>query len=270
MQEKGRGLRKIIAATAMVVFALFSVFAGSVAWFNMNRAVSEGSDGFNVAAVSSIHILSAHAIRYDGTAGARATDLLSGGVSIAMSEYDYIFRDRNVNTPLFFRLVITGFDTGSDLHVTIPCSGDIYNQGERSVANNLSNVISVKFLTGLTNGDSIGKDDNDLSTAAGVKASYDGMLATASSEAGTPFVTGSSKVKSITPTLTHATAFANSMLLQATDESGNSVDAAVVFIEFDYHVTNSVNLVESYVQSYGSDFHEYFFVNDIGTMMLYQ
>ena len=268
MQEKGRGLRKIIAATAMVVFALFSVFAGSIAWFNMNRAVSEGSDGFNVAAVSSIHILSAHAIRYDGTAGARATDLLSGEVSITMSEYDYIFRDRNVNTPLFFRLVITGFDTGSDLHVTIPCSGDIYNQGETSVANNLSNVISVKFLTGLEDGKV--KDDNDLSTPAGVKASYDGMLARASSGTGTPFVTDSGKVKSITPTLTHATAFANSMLLQAIDESGNSVDAAVVFIEFDYHVTNSVNLVESYVQSYGSDSHEYFFVNDIGTMMLYQ
>lgn len=265
-----KNLIRIVAATSMAVFALFACFSGTVAWFLSQSNLDNSGDNFSVYAGSSIHLLSAYAVRYDGDKGAVASDLLSSKQSIAMSEYDYIFRDRNVNTPLFFRLELTGFDSSKDLTITIPCTGAYKKSGTTITDNYLSNVICAKFLRGLKGSNGVvSVDDSDFSSDAGIRQSYEGMLRNGGDYDGSPFVTSSSeKNMSIQLTLDKEDAFDEDFLLEKEDEQGNSIDVAVVFIEFDYYVTSTTNLVEDYISSYSGSDHSLFFRADIPSMTL--
>lgn len=276
----GKKQLKIIAATSMTIFSLLTCFMGAYAWFNSASQQSSDADGFTIYADSSLDILSAYAIRYDGVAGAKATNLLGSNVpAIAMSEYDYIFLDRNVNTPVFFRFEIAGFDTSKDLKITIPCEGSFHPEGSNQIIDNkLSNVVCAKFLTGLKSGSGTVKDDKDVTTAAGAKASYDGMIAYANEKnqdktpkiPGNPYVTNvstSTKVSSLQLTLNHSVVFDPSMLMDHTID-GNTVKKAVIFLELDYYVEGSVNLIKSYIDSYGSTTYSLNFEADITSMTL--
>ena len=256
---------KIALATVICIFTLATTFTGTLAWFSSNRSVEATGLSVTVKKGSSIKLLSCYAIRYDGNYGALATNVMNGGASIAMSEYDYIFRDRNVNTPMFLRMGITNFDTSNDLTVTIPCTGGY--KTDNKVEPYLSNVVSAKFMCGIKSGNTVSVDNNtwtgdDVTTSA-VVASYQGMLENAHDVIGTPYVTGNTKQNSITLTLPAATAFDPDFIIQRQDGNQNNIDVIVAYIAFDYHVTGNINLVSSYLDSYGLTDHSLTFNSDV-------
>ena len=267
---KNNKVLKLIGATAVSLFSLLSVFVATMAWFAMNTK-TDGS-GLNVGVVqgSDIQILSCYAVRYDGNYGAIAYDVSAGKAEITMSEYDYIFTDRNVNTPLFLRMEVTNFKTDGDLVVTIPCSGSY--KTDNKVDPYLSNVISAKFLYGLDRGNGLEVDNytwsGDSAHTAAVVSSYQGMLAHAADLVGTPFVHNGTKDDSITLTLPAASVFSNDFIIQKDDGAGHTIDVAVVYVELDYHVTNTVNLVTEYLTSYNETEHSVAFSSDIDIITL--
>lgn len=261
---------KIAAATATCIFTLATAFTGTLAWFTMNEEVTTTGMSVTVASTSSVNIISCYAVRYDGNYGAIAFDISGGNSNVAMSEYDYIFTDRNVNTPLFLRIELTNFDTSKDLTVTIPSTG-AYKNGN-TIEPYLSNVVSAQFLTGLKKNSSIVPDEYDWSGNSvhndDVVGAYQGMLAHASDNVGTPFVTGNTKTGTISLTLDSEVVFANNFVMTKQDAQHNDIDVVVIYIVLDYHVTDSVNLVTSYLDSYNGAAHELAFTSDIHTISL--
>ena len=256
---------KLFAATGVTLFSLVSVFAATIAWFAMNKNADGNGLNISVARGSDIKILSCYAVRYDGNYGAIATDVSGGHKSITMSEYDYIFTDRNVNTPLFLRMEITNFNAAKDLLVTIPCSGAYKNDDK--VEPFLSNVVSAKFLRGLKVDGNVVVDSytwtgNNVITSD-VVSSYKGMLANAADSTGTPFVSNGSKQNTITLTLPSSFVFDEDFIITRKDEENNDIDVAIVYVELDYHVTNTVNLVSEYLDSYNGSEHSLSFASDI-------
>ena len=257
---------KIAVATATCIFTLATAFTGTLTWFSMNQSVSATGMSVKVAKTSNINILSSYAVRYDGTYGAIAYDISGGNTSISMSEYDYVFTDRNVNTPLFIRLEIADFDTSNDLSVTIPCTGTYKTNNK--VDPYLSNVVGAKLLYGLGTNASLSPDTyvwsgNNVTTEAVVN-SYQGMLSHARENASTPFVTNQGKNNSISLSLGHNDVFNNNFVMTRNEKS-----VVVVYIVLDYYVTNNVNLIDDYLGSYGEgEQHELSFTSDISTMAI--
>ena len=193
-----------------------------------------------------------------------------------MSEYDYILRDKNINTPLFLRIEIGGFDSSKDLQVNIPCTGSYYVENQTYIANNLSNVVCAKFSYGLKVGGSLVPDTYTLSgdeiEGGNAKAVYEGMRDHASEISGTPFVRNAPiKDSSIQLTLDHEDVYDPDYLIQRDyDEDGDLDDIAIIYVVFDYYDIGAINLVEDYVESYDESGLEYSlsFSADISTMTL--
>jgi hypothetical protein len=266
---------KIIAATAMTIFSLFAAVTGAFAWFtsHINEA-SRGTDFGVYHDNSQITTISCYAIKYDGIQGAVAKQVASGQENaIQMSEYDYVLRDRNVNTPLFFRIELSDFNTSKDLEVTIPAAGAYKLAGQSTIESNLSNVVCAKFSYGLDINGTLTPDTYELSgstiSGGNVKTIYEGMRDRVKNMAGTPFVTSTTeKDDEITLTLPAASLYQSSNIVHRTID-GETVDIVVVYIVFDYYVTNSINLVERYINSYGnSDNYSRTFDPDIGAISL--
>ena len=277
MKKTGKKSFKIVAATGMTIFSLFACFYASFAWFMSNNKVENPTSGFNVQSDSSeITTISCYAIQYDGIYGASATRLVSGQPhNISMSEYDYILRDKNVNTPLFLRIEMAGFNKTKDLQISIPCSGAYKTGNNAYIDNNLSNVVCTKFSYGLLVNGNVVKDDYDLTgdpedDAEAASTIYTGMRDRMAGVDGTPFVVSSSQKNSVvTLTLNHENVYDPNFLMETTLD-GNTVEKVVIYLEFDYYVTNTVNLVEDYVESYedaGIE-HNNRFYSDIGIISL--
>ena len=274
----GKKNLKIIAATAMSIFSLFAAVTGVFAWFTSKLTAASHSDEFGIYSDDSqITTLSCYVIRYDGVYGALARKLVSGGDhSVSMSEYDYILRDRNINTPLFFRIEIAGFDTEKDLQVSIPASGSYYASNTSHIDNKLSNVVCAKFSYGLLQNSSVVADTfvlegNEIS-GGDVETIYTGMRDRARTIEGTPFVKSTTVKDSVVfLTIDHTALYqASNISHRDIDDDGVLDDIVVIYLGFDYYETNSVNLVEDYVESYDGSGLDYAFTfeSDIGTITL--
>ena len=262
---------KLAAATGVTLFSLTTVFVATIAWFAMNKNTDGNGLNVSVSNDSGIQILSCYAVRYDGNYGAIAVDVLHGHKFITMSEYDYIFTDRNVNTPLFLRMEVSHFAASGDLEVTIPCSGSY--KTDNKINPYLSNVVSAKFLYGLKANETLIPDNyswsGDNVQNSDVVSCYQGMLVNASDKVGTPFVVGGEKSDLITLSLNATDVFDEDFIVTRKDDNDNDVDAVVVYVELDYHVTNSVNLVTEYLNSYGGAQHSLSFTSDIEIITLF-
>ena len=276
-KRKAKTNLKILAATAMSIFALFVAVAGTFTWFLYKLTASGlGSDFAVFHNDSEVTTLSCYAVRYDGVYGARATKITDGSQAVKMSEYDYILRDKNINTPMFLRIELTGFDTSKDLQVSIPSTGSYLVPNQTYIDNKLSNVICAKFSYGLWINDALVPDTYTLTddevTNNDVKTIYEGMRDRASSLNGTTFVKSSTqKDNDISLTLNHTDLYnASNIVHRDIDDDGVLDDIVVVYVEIDYYDVGSVNLVEDYVNSYegtGVDYSLSFYA-DLGTMTL--
>lgn len=256
---------KLAAATGVTLFSLTTVFVATIAWFAMNTDVGGNGMSVTVAKGSDLSILHCYAVRYDGDKGAVAIDISSGNEQITMSEYDTIFTDRNVNTPLFLRIELFDFDPSDDITVTIPCTGS-YKVGNK-IQPNLSNVVSAKFLFGLKNGNTVSADNytwtgSEVSNP-NVLASYQGMLARSKDFTGTPFVANQTKQNSISLTIDGDDIFNSTYIVERDDK-----EVVVVYIALDYHVSGGDNLITDYLDSYNGETHELSFASDISSITL--
>ena len=268
---------RILAATAMSIFTLFVAVAGTFTWF-LSKLTASGL-GSNFAVFhndSEVTTISCYAIRYDGVFGARATKITDGSQAVKMSEYDYILRDKNINTPMFLRIELSGFDTSKDLQVSIPSTGSYLVPNQTYIDNKLSNVIWAKFSYGLWINGALTPDTYVLSgdeiTDANVKTIYEGMRDRASSLTGTAFVKSSTqKDNSISLELSHTNLYDPSNIVHRDiDDDGVLDDVVVVYVAIDYYDVGTTNLVEDYVESYDGSGVDYdlSFEADLGTMTL--
>lgn len=265
---KNKKTLKLVGATSVTLFSLTTVFVAAIAWFALNNNVN--GEGMSIACSpgSDIKLLSCYAIRYDGNYGATAVDISSGRESITMSEYDYIFTDRNVNTPLFLRFELSNFETTQDLTVTIPCYGS-YKTNDK-VDPFLSNVVGAQFLYGIKKNGSLVVDTNTWSgnnvSNEYVVDSYQGMLKHVSDNTGTPFIQNGNKRNSLTLTLDADEVFANDFIITRKDVDNNDIQVVVVYIALDYYVTENINLVSEYLDSYNGAEHSLSFSSDISAI----
>ena len=157
--------KKLISSIISLSFAgllafltIFFFTDYSLGWYSENRQVKSTGMGITIESQSAVTTLSCYAFRYDGMFGAICLDV-SDNPEIAMSEYDVIFTDKNVNTPLFFRVVAQGIPNteGGYISVTIPCTTPNYSQSSNVITAGdglnalgvLSNVITCKLGCGL-------------------------------------------------------------------------------------------------------------------------
>ena len=157
--------KKLISSIISLSFAgllafltIFFFTDYSLGWYSENRQVKSTGMGITIESQSAVTTLSCYAFRYDGMFGAICLDV-SDNPEIAMSEYDVIFTDKNVNTPLFFRVVAQGIPNteGGYISVTIPCTTSNYSQSSNVITAGdglnalgvLSNVITCKLGCGL-------------------------------------------------------------------------------------------------------------------------
>ncbi len=278
MKLFGKRSLKIIAASAMTVFSLLAATLGAIAWFASKRNETAESNEFVIYQdTSNITTISCYAIKYDGIYGAMAKKLVSGADNeFKMSEYDYIFRDKNINTPLFLRVEISGFNTSKDLQISIPCEGAYLVNGQNYINPYLSNVVCSKFSYGLLINNNVVPDtyvlEDDEIVGGDVNTIYMGMRDRVASMEGTPFVKSSSqKDNTIYLDLDHTSLYQPANIISRdVDGDGNNEDIVVIYLVFDYYETNSVNLVEDYVNSYDGSGLDYSlnFNSDIGLMTL--
>ncbi len=177
----------ILNVTICVAIITFSSIA--YAWFAHNEQVEASGMQISVRYDgSSISPTTIYALKFDGVNGAVAYEIDDEHpVSVQMSEYDCIFTDRNINTPLIIRVEAEGLkDFDKFISVSIPCKANYTNNQSSplqlntsedstdEILNYLSNVLVVRLGCYLKiNGERI-RDTFDPSNESDVVTIYEG------------------------------------------------------------------------------------------------
>ena len=184
--------RKLIASSISLFFSIFLVVAVTVSygWFSSNQEVQARGMAIRIEAdQTSITTISCYAYKYDGIYGAVAINVDENN-NIEMSEYDKIFQDRNINTPLIIRVEVDGVSTEADgqIIVKVPCTGkysnsqtndmacDVSTGSTEKILNKLSNVLYVKVGCGLYDSETqqVVKDEYDPTQSSSTTPIYSG------------------------------------------------------------------------------------------------
>ena len=281
--------KRLITALISTIIVCLSLITVSVAWITMNRRVNSENSKMTIQSVSNVTTISCFALQYDGICGAIChkigPDAEHGEVSsVTMTEFDKIFRDRNVNTPLIFVVEIGNVPTESDdyISVKVPCTAK-YILPETGVATNcyvtgdedysiqqyISNVLSVKLacdgnITSPTPTRETRIENNvilfttQLITFESVTGDQAGTLANASTADG---VTTYSKTDYVELKLGYSD-YA-SFLFDATDYSGTSKHLTL-YIEFDYYD----ELMDIFIDHLNESNDNTAFEDDLGTIQI--
>ncbi len=163
-------LKRLISSVIALLACLILAVAGTFAWKAMNKRLESANMKMTVQPVSDVTTISCYALRYDGTFGAVCfkigEDAANGEVlNVPMTEFDRIFRDRVVNTPLIYVLELGKVpnNSGSSISIKVPCTekfilpsgGSATNYytddgtGPRyAIQDVISNIVSVKINCG--------------------------------------------------------------------------------------------------------------------------
>lgn len=120
-------IKKFKISILNLFLALVSCVSVSYAWFAMNSHVESTDMSLDIQEASAVTTVSAFVLKYDGVYGASCYSLMGDSTKeITMTEYDKIFKDRNVNTPLIYCVEIGNVITNSKSYIKlkIPCSED--------------------------------------------------------------------------------------------------------------------------------------------------
>lgn len=163
-------------------FLTLIISATTFAWLTITEKANTSGIDVSVEDTSQVALVSAYAIKYDGIFGAMVSNLLNENTQIEMSEYDNIFTDRNINTPLIlrFEVEIEDIEVNDSITITIKADANYTNNSKTTftsgdyILNYLSNVISISVGCGLSiDGNSI-IDNYNPSIAEEAKIIYDG------------------------------------------------------------------------------------------------
>lgn len=131
------------------IIACALVFVGTTyAWVSINDVLNIGGTRIQLKGEPGVAVSDFYVYKRDGEGNtARIVSSTKNNVSIEMTEYDTIFTDRNVNTPIVIRAKILGVADGSTPHVTITCTNGTHLEklGEEYVlARYLSNIVGIR------------------------------------------------------------------------------------------------------------------------------
>ena len=259
---------RIIFLSICIFLTLSLTILATYSWITSNKNVGGNGIDINVKPASSITSTSCYALKYDGITKASFVQLGDEEEAITMSEYDTIFTDRNVNTPLIIRIVLLvpkGLVTDQNNYISLkfPCS-DTYKDNNK-VINELSNVAIVKCGCGLTSSkvkDTYGNEvnnNNKINIFNGAIEALDtnGVIMDNFFDG-----TGSSKTKASQAELKlHYSDY--SMYIPADLSNVDNIEI-IINIEINYDPT----LIGEYIDSYGSIEAPGDFTADIGTIYI--
>lgn len=161
--------KKMILAGIHMTVIIVCLSLVTTAWFSLNRQIKNSNIGMTIQSVSDVATLSCYALRYDGTIGAVCYKIgehpENGEVQdVEMTEFDRIFRDRSVNTPLIYVVELANVPESGDhdIIVKIPCNEHFIRFADGAVLNSytadsnsrfviqrfISNIVSVKVACG--------------------------------------------------------------------------------------------------------------------------
>lgn len=268
-----KSIRKILVSYIAIFFLTIIASVGATyAWVAEHKTVDSNGAKLLIQEVSDITNISCYVLKYDGIEQASCTLIERGNTyQITMSEFDMIFRDRNVNTPLIIRLIVSDLpsdvrtNTNGKFTINIPCSSGYKNENGHIIGT-LSNVLTIKCGCGLTSAKTIDnygptiEGNEKVNIFRGAIASMDSNLAADSDE----YITGTDErtKKDIINLNIYYDDYKNH--IQVIDIDGIQKDAIILNIEFNY-VTD---LVEEYVNSYGGFAPSNDFISDIGTIYI--
>ncbi len=159
-------MRIIRAVVVPALLVCLLCVSASFAWMNVNKGIESRNIAITVEPVSDVTTISCYALRYDGSLGAVCYKIGEGPgevLDVTMTEFDRIFRDRVVNTPLIYVLELGHVpnNAGNYISLKVPCTekfilpsggvatNDYTDTGAQfAIQDYISNIISVKVGCG--------------------------------------------------------------------------------------------------------------------------
>jgi len=228
----------LLSLTITCVVAFLSI---AFCWFSFNKNVVGSNLKIDIAEQTGIEIKSYQVYKRDGAIdeAVKIADETTTDFSFHMTEYDSVFTDRNVNTPVVIRVELTGDGllTTPTIKATVHAPSNTFLTDEKKLQNYASNILGI-------NSDAIpALDDYDIDEEA--NEIYTGVVeqfTTGGVYDAQRFVT----IKSTSPTTLEKICM---MEFEISDYTLTSSDTLVVYFEFDY----APELIEEYMIEYGID-----------------
>ncbi|MCR5457799.1 MAG: hypothetical protein K6F14_06955 [Clostridiales bacterium] len=282
--------KKLIYVVLCMIVVMLCFSYSTMAWISMNRKVWSKNQTMTIQSVSNVTTVSCFALQYDGICGAVCYKIGPDSAhdevnSVTMTEFDKIFLDRNVNTPLVFVLEIGNVpnESGDYLAIKVPCdekyilpnggqaTNNYITSGERySIQQYISNVLSIKMACSgnitLPTPTKTERIENNVTLFTQRLAAFESVtgdlaktFASATTNAG---VTTYSKVEYVELRLRQSDYSA--LLFDATDETGTSKHL-ILYIEFDYDDT----LMDVFINHLHEGSDNTTFGDDVGTIQIF-
>lgn len=233
----------------------------SFGWFSENKEASVNGAYVKVGGNQSINVTECYVFRY--TDNSVVCSLADSSQTYEMMKYDTILTDKNVNTPLFFRVVAEGIPSDGNLTVTVP----LIDIDDDTVTHKFSSVASVKVAFGLKINGEVDKDTFTPNSSDNAKI-FEGVrdLVRDSNLKDNYYVVSTFDKESVTLTLNsekysdYMCAIKNGVC----DYDSTGKNALVFYIVFDYEK----GLISKYQGSGSTDDDDITFSNDIGTITI--
>ena len=281
---------KLILSAIHVVALFLCLILATFAWFSNNKQIKSSNIGMTIQSVSDVTTLSAYALRYDGTIGAACYKIGDGEgevTDVEMTEFDRIFRDRSVNTPLIYVVELGNVpdSAGYNIIVKVPCSEKFIRVNDTSsneytddgetpfvIQRYISNVVSVKvncggaLPTGGLTQTTTQRIDNNVTVFQTQKTAFQsltsgdavGQYATVTTN-GTVF----SKASYVEVRLSQAQY--HEYIYAGENDQGETENRLMLYIQFDY----DQNLMDAFISHMMDDSEgDVSFVDDFGVIQI--
>ena len=250
-------ITRVVFALIIFVFAIVSYRGLSYGWFSRNQSAGAGGMSVKADGGGAMNAVACHAFLY-GDNGIICRDA-SIAQAYEMLKYDAILTDKNLNTPLIFRVVATGVSADGSITVTVPRI-KIDNEPV------FSEVAAVKVAFGLKIDGNIEKDiftpDGANNDNAEIFCGVRDLIKSEEATAGGNVAYGTfGENDKISLTITGYQAYMCAVNNGVCDYDSADKNALVFYITFDYDTA----LINAFLQD-AEEKNDIKFFNDIGTI----